>query len=105
MLKLNHLKNPANQPEWLKIGYGVVGLALLCQISLTAYQTSLSLRDNQKLVLLQQQKLTLLAQQSQLDRTIAKETAIKPIQQAAATEFVPITKFLTASQHLTVASR
>jgi len=105
MFKTNLNNISDTQPKWLKLGYGLVGLALICQISLTAYQTSLSLHDNQKLVMLEQQKLQLLSQQAELDRVIAKETAIKPIQQAAADEFVPITKFLTASQYLTVASR
>lgn len=105
MINIDLTNNTVTQANWLKFGYGVIGLILICQISLTAYQTSMSLHANQKLVILQQQKLNLLDQQSELDRVIAKETAIKPIRLAASNEFVPITKFLSVSQHLTVASR
>lgn len=105
MTEINSTPIKFTTTNWLKSGYFLIGAILLSQICLTGYQASLSLHDNQKLAILEQEKQILVLKQAELDRTIAKETAIKPIQEALANEFIPMTKFLTATRHLTVASR
>jgi predicted nuclease of restriction endonuclease-like RecB superfamily len=90
-----------------KYGYAyVLVLSLLaCQAIWTVCQSSIALRDNQRIAELQQQKTALLTAQSNYNHQVALNLAIKPIQQELAPQFQPISTFLTASTHVTVASR
>ncbi len=91
-----------------RYGYAyILVLSLLaCQAVWTVCQSSLALRDTQRIAELQQQKTALLKQQSTYNHQVAVNLAIKPIQQELESQFQPISGFLTVSgPHTTVASR
>ncbi|HCC84968.1 MAG TPA: hypothetical protein DEP87_04785 [Candidatus Pacebacteria bacterium] len=92
-------------PRLITTGYTLVLGVVLFQAFSTIFQASLGLHDSQQLQVLQRQKQQLEIIHAELAHQVASQTAIKPIQLTLATEFTPITKFLTASQHTSVAWR
>ena len=91
--------------QTLKVGYTIIGAALLVLTASSVYQASCALHTNQKLQALEREKVQLEANKSLLEQQIATQTALTPIQQQLASEFTPITTFFTAARHSTVALR
>jgi cell division protein FtsL len=89
----------------LKIGYTLIGTALLVLTASSVYQASCALHTNQKLQALEREKVQLEASRAVLDQKIATQTALTPIQHQLAADFTPITSFFTAVRHSTVALR
>ena len=86
-------------------GYAIVLGLLAFQAISTVYHSSVALHDNQRLAQLQEYKTQLTTAQITYDRQVALNLAIKPLQQQLAGQYQPISSFLTASRHITVASR
>lgn len=88
-----------------KIGYALIGAALVALTAHSAYQASSALHINQKLQAMAREKQQLEVSKSLLDQHIATQTALTPIQQQLASQYTPITTFMTAARHSTVALR